>query len=419
MTNDISKKTILILGAGFGGVSAARFLIEQLPPNFGLIIIDNNNYHDFKPALYEVATAHLGKEEFQKKENFLALARTVDLKLEEIFPFHGAKILNGEVAKVSADEEFVTLKNGQKIHFDYLLIALGSETNFFNIPHLKERSFGLKNVDDALNIRNALDEIFYRKKEDEKINILIGGGGFTGTEFASELVFYLKKLAKIHPHQNKKIEIKVIEAQDSLLSHAPRWIKDKARKRLEKLGIEIHLNQFIKDVSSNYLLTEKSQRFDFDILIWTAGIRACKILENIKNIELIKGCVVVNDFLQVDKYKNIFAIGDNAFYIDPKSKKPVPGSAQVAMAQGETTAKNILRQIQNKQLEKYKYEEPHFIIPLGGKYALAEFGLLRFSGTFGWLIKQFTFLRYFLRILPAAKALKLFFRDLKIFTQND
>lgn len=415
----MSKKTILILGGGFGGLSAAGYLSKRLPSDSQVILIDRHNYQNFYPALYEIAAAHLEEKNGPAFYTFEDLRQGVGLAFARMSWGNKIAIKQGEIGEINLPARYAALQDASRFNFDYLIVALGSETNFFNIPHLAERSLGLKTLDDALNVRNAIDELFYRKKPNEEIHIVIGGGGFTGCELAGELSYFLKKLSKIHPRKLAACHLTLLEGQDSLLAAAADWLKQAVQKRLEKLGVKIFLGEQIMEVGQNFLLTKSGQRYNFDLLIWTAGVRANNLIEQIAGAPLNKGCLTVNQYLQVGLYDNVFAIGDNAFCFDENMQQSAPALAQVAIEQGEIAAKNILNLMAGKSLISYALKKPFFVIPLGGKYALAEIGPLRLRGGLAWIVKYLSYWRYFLKVFSPFKATRLFLRDLRIFAHND
>lgn len=417
------KNKILILGAGFGGIRVALDLTRYIQEIDGeIILINKNNYQDFYIDLYEIATAFI-KEQSKKRQiklDFSNLKMAGAIPLKEIFKNKKVKIIVSEVRDVSIKDKLVYLSSGQKIKFDFLVLALGSQTNYFNIPNLENKSLGLKSVNDAINIRNAIDELFYRKNKDEEIRIVIGGGGFTGCELAGELVCYLKKLSRLHNHNQDRVVLAIVEACPELLSGAGLAIRKAAKKRLEKLGIKFFFNSKIVNVLEKELVLADNSKIPFDLLLWTAGIKPNDIILKSSEINKAKNnCAVVNKFLQVESYKNIFAIGDNAYCFDEKNQCPVSATAQAAIAQGKIVAKNIRNLILNKELIEYKPRLPKFLIPLGGKYALADFRLFILKGFLPWLLKRIVVLKYYLSILSVYKAIKFWLKGFKIYLKND
>ena len=425
-----TERRVVIIGGGFAGVRAALDLLRS-KNNFKVILLDKNGFHSFHPDYYEVATAALEEREKPSITQFYSVRSTVAIPFKNIFKgYKNIQVLNDEALNLNPKRQFVETARKKQIFYDWLIVSAGSETNYFNIPRLKELSFELKSVNDALNIRNAIDELFEREGKKKKINIIIGGGGFTGCELAGELANYLKNLVKIHKRPGKNHSIKIVEASPAILGGASKWAQKKAKNRLLKIGVDILTDRPIGKISQNEIFfkagggdaPEKSklEPLNYDILIWTAGVKANKFSTIFdKNILAEKQCLKINKFLQIPLFKNIFAAGDIAFYFDPAKNNPLPMTAQTAISQGSYAAYAINREINKKKLKPYKPKQSRFIIPLGGKYALADFGFIKFSGFFAWILKHLVALLYFLSILPFFSALTLWLRGLKIHIKND
>lgn len=412
---------VLILGAGFGGVRCALDLEKSAPKDLEIVIVDKNDYHTFQPALYETASAfYVGNNPKSQKFNFPKIKKSAAVPLAEIFKGKNIKFVQAEVKKVDVNAKKVEFAYGDPMNFDYLVLALGSETNYFGVPHLAERSYPLKTVEDALNIKTAIDELFYNTKSDEPIRIAIGGGGVAGSELATELAGDIRKLSKKHKHLRDKVSITVIEASPNVLGRAAPWIVEIAQKRLEDLGVKVLVSKKIVDIAEHDVVFDGGEKVPFDILIWTAGIKANSILTQIAGLEMDKTCKVVVDLsLQAHPHSNVFAIGDNTWCFDPNSQMAAPAMVQTAIDQGGVAARNIINLINGKPLEKYKFKGVKFMIPLGGKFGVADLGKVHLVGFTAWFLKQLTFLQYFATILPKCKAFKFWLLGQGVFSRND
>ncbi len=385
---------IVIAGGGFAGISAGIYLKKTLSKTGAkLILIDKNPFHLFTPSLYEVATS----EEPQKN---------IAIPIFEIFG-NSIELITSEITKIDPRSQNIKLKNGKDISYDYLIIALGSEPAFYNIDGLRQYSLPLKTVTDAVKIKDSMHKLYDLKApKNEMINIIIGGGGFSGTELAAELTEYIYKLSKEHKMPQSLIKIFIIQGSDKLLKELDLHVSNIATERLKKLGADFIFGAHIKKVSQNKLTTDKNQEFSFDILVWTGGVRANGVVADSELLLNKAGQIIVNQYLQVNGHENVFAVGDIAEFIDPKSKKIVPGVAQVAEDEGKIAAENIARSIQKKPLVPYKYKHFGYIVPLKGRYAVYEEGWLHIDGFFAWVLQQIVFLRYLLGILPFYKAFR-------------
>lgn len=409
------------MGAGFGGVRCALDLEKNAPDDIEIIVVDRNDYHTFQPALYEVASAfYVGDNPKNQRFNFNKIKRSAAIPLREIFKNKNIKFIQAEIKGIDVNAKNVSFTSGEVINFDYLVLALGSETNYFGIPHLGEKSYPLKSVEDALNIKSAIDELFYNAKPDEIIRIVIGGGGVAGSELAAELAGDIGKLLRKYKRSKDKVSLTVIEASPNILGRAAPWIVEVAKKRLEDLGVKALVSKKIIDVTSREVLLEGAEKAPFDILIWTAGIKANSLLANIAGLEMDKTCKIVVDMsLQAHPHSNVFAIGDNTWCFDAESQMAAPAMVQTAIDQGAVAAKNITNLMDGKPLEKYKFKGVKFIIPLGGKFGVADLGKLHLSGFVAWFLKQLTFLEYFATILPKFKAIKFWCKEQDVFRKND
>lgn len=419
---EAKRKEVLILGGGFGGVAAAKTILKNKPRNISITLVDQNEFHSFPSDWYEVATAFL-HEEFHKgspKRSFHELRSSAAIRFQDLFKGQPITIVQGRVQDIDFKEQVVMLDHGKKLPYYYLVIALGSETNFFGIPHLSERALELKSLEDALNIRNAADELFETYGKQEKIKVVVAGGGFTGCELAGELMGYLRRLAHMHGHPTEGVTCSIVEAAPILLPGASAWVQEKAAKRFSILGIELHLDSLITNVHEHEVELKGGARLPYHLLIWTAGIRPNQITDDLVGvIEQQKSCLVIDRTFAVKPYKNVYAVGDIAYCTHEKTKERIPATAQLAISQGLHVGSNIIRKEAGYALLPYKAMPIRFLVPLGSKYALADLGWIKFSGWPAWLLKRLIALRYFIQILPLGKAVKHWRGGLEMYIQND
>lgn len=397
-------KNVLILGGGFAGVAAGLKIIRGLGRDkVNTTLIDRNKFHTFTPSLYEVATSEVPK-------------KCIAIPYSRIF---GNKInlIEADVKLIKPDDQEIILDNDKKLHWDYLVVCLGSESAYFDILGLEKYSLPLKKLSDAVKIKDSIENIYKKKSEHgEKTNILIGGGGFSGTELAAEIVNYKQRLLKHHPKNLDLCNIKIIEGTSRLLVNQNPKISEIARKRLESNNVEILFNNLIKQVTDKTVITASGDKYLYDVLIWTGGIRANKVLELSGFKTEAFGQVKVNEYMQVLSYKNIFIAGDCAHFINPNTKAPVPCLGQSAVDQGKIAGKNILRMVRDIPLKKYKPKNYGILIPLKGRYVVVNLNFIYFTGILGWILQQFALLRYLVNILPLYRALRrwnMFERKLK------
>lgn len=418
------KHRVVVLGGGFGGVRAALDLLRRNHEDITLTLIDRNEYHGFTGDYYEVAAAHLTEREAFTEERFKNVKGTIVIPFKTIFSnySHAFRFIKGEIASVRLNERQVITASGAVIRYDWLIVSAGSQNNFFSIPHLEAFAFPFKTVDDALRIRNAVDELFFRVPKHHIVRIVIAGGGLTGVEFAGELVGYCKKLARIHGHPMLNVDIKLLEGSDALLTGLHVWMRKRAKKRLEQLGVDVKMDYLVERAEARTLFVRGSSRpIAYDLLVWTAGVKAnllARILAE-EGAQLYRGRVLTNKFLQIPKYRTVFIVGDIGAYTNQEAGLLPPMTAQTAIAQGAYVARTLHRLFQGYRLFPYMLRQPRFIVPIGGTYALADLGIVKIEGLPAWLLKRFAALWYFLSILPMRNALTLWWRGVQLYTKND
>lgn len=388
-------------------------------PDFKITLIDRNNFHLFTPSLYEVATVY-GLIE----DNFAQYLRgSVAIPIGEILKDKKVNFVQADIKEINLKEKFVASGGGAKLDFDYLIIALGGETEFYEIPGVREYAFNFKGVDDAIAIYKKIQDLY--GEAPSEIRIAVIGGGFTGTELAAELGCCVKNIIKACKLNKACTKISLFEAGPTILPAINEKQRKIIEKRLKKLGIEIHTDSPVIEVGPDFIkIKNRGEVQNFDLIVWAGGVRGSRLIENLGLKLTKKGTIEINEFLQTKKpddsiNEKVFAIGDSTALIDPKTQKPIPAMAYVAHDQADIAAENIDRAVKNQKLRAYKPFYEVWIAPAGGKWAYFHYKKLNIAGFGGYLLRQLVDLRYFLKILPLSKALALFFKDWMIFTRND
>lgn len=387
-------KKIVVLGGGFAGVTCILTLLKKLKREEAEItLIDYNNYQVFNPSLYEVAT----NEEPRKN--------TI-IPYNAIFPDR-LNIICAQIKNIDIKNQTVVTTKVDPVKWDYLIVSLGSESNYFFIHGLERYAYSLKNLQNAIAIRNKLKDLISQSDKNKKqINIFVAGGGFSGTELTAEIANLKERVNSRNPDAKKLINISVIESKDRLLNGLDEKVSSFAQKRLESFGVNLLFNCQIKNVSQTKIETEDKKEFPFDILIWTGGIRGNSLLNKVGLPLSSSGLVKVNNYLQSQSHNNVFAAGDCAQFLDPKTNCPVAQTGQIAKDQGRTAAKNVYALISGKNLHEFKMKNYSYLIPLKGRWVLADLKFMKVTGFLGWILQQIVFLRYLLMILPLKKAFK-------------
>lgn len=417
MAEEKQIKTIVILGAGFGGLTAVLKLSKAvkrrgLTKDCRLILVNKTSYQVYTPALYEIASIPKGEA------NAVCLKTSICIDLAEVASLDGFQFIGGEAAGLDQERKVVRLSSGEVFSFDYLVIALGAETNFFNIPGLKERALPLKTFEDAIRLRNKIEEVVLGGAT--PIHIVIGGAGATGVELAAEVhsfLCYLKE--RLMPSEKTcDYDVTLIEASPEILPGFEPWIVKKARRRLLRIGVKILTNKIVTSVDERNVFCKDGSILPYHIFVWAGGVVSVGVLKNFGLSLTPKGKIIVNEYLGAAP--RIFAIGDNAECTPGGIIKPLPGNVPVAETQASVVAKNIIAEVTGKQKKKFvpmrKYP---YILAVGKKYAIADLVYIRFSGFWGWCAKQLVELRYLIFVLGPLRALSMWWRSVKYSVSND
>ena len=398
MTNE---HKILILGGGFAGVRAALTLSAARLPDAKIILVSDKPHFEYHPALYRLVAGHSPLE--------------VCIPLSQIFAGKNVEVLEDKIISVSLKDRTAASGSDVTYRFDYLILALGSETSYFNIPGLKERSFGMKSITEALRLKRHLHEMFEIKSEDalEKVknaHFVVVGGGATGVELAGELAVYIDRLAAQHQFDASFVTIDLIEAAPRLVPMMPPEFSAALERRLRSLGVNIFLNRaLMKEEVDEVLLKDMDMKTK--TVIWTAGVKTNELYGQIAGLPLDKkGRVAVNEDLTVPGLSNVFVVGDGA-------ATAFSGMAQTAVNDASYAAAAIAARIQNRRIEPYVPKRPSYAIPVGPGWAAVIFAGFRIYGLLGWWLRRAADLRFFLSILPFSKALTVF-RDQKTLVES-
>ncbi len=430
----VSKKKILILGAGFAGLRVALDLAAAKQQgkilNHEIILADKRDVHIYTPDLYEIATSFIPQI---TEECSSELKETVAIKIRTLVRNNPITFLQGKAIRWDPAKKIIGLRGHGQLHYDILVLALGSVSNYYDIPGLEQFSYPLKTIKHAIGIQCDLDHYFqylWKEKRKKTVHLVIGGGGATGVEFAGELPRYVDQLCQKYRYPRKKVHITLIQATGELVGAGPQFSK-RIQRRLENAGIDVKLNTFITSAYAGSIVVkdgvrpyQKEKTLFCDMLIWAGGIKPHPFLVRQKLSAAKSGAIEVAETLRAlpaKKFPNVFAGGDIAHFIDAKSKKPAPLLAQVAFAQGKIIARNIIADLQKKPLIPYRLKVKGVIIPIAGKYAIfkAVAGKHVYGGFIFWVLRRLIDLYYAMSIMPPLKALAKWWHATNIFTKND
>jgi len=412
MTNQ--KKRIVIIGAGFGGVTTMRHLAAHVPSDFSITLIDKHHHQLYTPALYEIAS--MPKEVTQDG----MLKSSILLPIEYMTRKSSATFLSDEFTGLNTNSKTINLKNTGSLSYDYLVLALGSETAYFDIPGLRENALPLKTFNDALRMRNAIEDLL---KQKEEVHITVGGAGSAGIELVAEFVNFICMMKEKLMPESKKCSVffTLIEAAPEILPGFEPWVVMLAKKRLQELGITMKTNMAITSVSPSEITFKNGEKQPKDILIWTGGVKGPGIFASLGLETSPKGSLIVDEYLRAkDPTNAIFVVGDSAVFTNPHTKKPVVWNVPAAEQEAKSAASNILRSIKGRPLIPFTPSKKYpFILAIGKKYAIADLVIFRFWGLSGWTAKQLVEFRYALSVLPLKKALMLCWRSMFVSHAND
>ena len=387
------KKRVVIVGGGFGGLKLANKLRNS---DFQVVLVDRNNYHQFPPLIYQIASAGIEpssisfpfRKIFQKRDNFF---------------FRMA-----EVRSVFPEQNILQTSIG-KVRYDYLVLAAGTTTNFFGNKNVEEHAIPMKNVSEAMGLRNALLENFERAltcasetERQELLNVVIVGGGATGVEVAgalSEMKNHV--LPKDYPDMPSSLmNIYLIEAGTRLLPAMSEQTSQHVLNYLRKMGVNVLLNKMVTDYAHHRVILKDGSQIATRTFIWVSGVAAEKIT-NLDGEHLGRGArIIVDEHNRVKGFDNIFSIGDQC--IMPEGDPNYPGGhpqlAQVAIQQGKLLARNLKALEKGKSLKPFRYRNLGAMATVGRNRAVAEFSTMKMAGFWAWIMWLVVHLRSILGI---------------------
>jgi len=363
------KPRVVILGAGFGGLTAARAMADTAH----VTVVDRHNFQTFLPLLYQVSTAGLAADH---------VAHPIRGALRK----SGVQFRMGSPISVDHKNKTIKLDSSEVLAFDQLIVALGSVTADFSIPGVAEYALGMKSVSEALAIRAEVMRRFEdlcRFEDDTSFSISVVGGGPTGVEMAGAFAELVRgPLKNDQAHAAAHIRIKLIEAGPRILPMFSEKLSARAKKDLEKLGVNVLLNTAVAELKPRSIIVKDGNEIASEVTIWAAGVKG-EPAGGLLNLPLVSTRIDVDESLQVKNYPGIFAIGDISGFVG-KDGRFLPMVAPVAMQQGRFIAKQIKRLADGKALEAFKYIDKGSMATIGRHKAVVEVKNFRMSGIPAW-----------------------------------
>ncbi len=411
-------KKVLIVGGGFGGIAAAKELYHRHLPNVKITLVNPTSYFEYHASLYRVMAGRSPAES--------------SIALSDIFT-RGVETVKDLIVGVDFEKKEAHGRGGSRYQYDFLIIGVGAETNYYDIPGIAEFSYSLKSLADAVRLKNHLHDSFTAGTIGNN-HIVIVGGGATGVEIAGELASYTQFLAKKHGVDPSSTTVDLVAGSRRLVPQLSPNLSDKIKLRLHELGVNIYLNRYVmkEEVQEIYL---KDMKMQTKTVVWAAGTRGNSLLSQVGLPVNESGRVIVNKYLKPNKkldisffdsgwsppspsagnpkvaqnehlrfFKDVFIIGDSA-------ATKYSGLAVTAVGDGKYVADNIVRVLKNQTLEKYHEKKVNSLIPVGPNWGVFSSTLINLCGRLGYFIIRLNRLRFFLSILPVGKALTAWSQD--------
>lgn len=373
----MSRAQVVIVGIGFAGREAVKAFGHQ---DIDVLVLDDHNYHTFFPLLYQVAIAGLGPDEIAHPARVL-VGRYPNVR------FRMAEVIGLDPAARQI------LTNDGPVPYEYLILAAGSEPNFFGLEGVARAAYPLDNIDDAISLRNHILGCFERaaiepspERRKELLTFVVVGGGPTGVELAGALAELQRHaLRRDFPDLSfDEVRVVLIEMLDTVLSAFSEPLQGYARKKLEQMGVELLLNTVVEDATCRAVHLGCGRTIPAQTIMWAAGVRA-RMAKRLPFETARGGRVVVDETLQIPGHPRMFVAGDMVHLVAPNGR-PYPQLAPVAMQQGAHAARNILRMVGNEPLRPFRFKDRGTMATIGRAAAVAQVFGRQITGLVAWIL---------------------------------
>jgi NADH dehydrogenase len=431
----IHPKRILILGGGFAGVAALKRLQSKFQTNVSIEItmISKDNYMLFTPMLHEVASGMIETRHIvtpirafcNRSRFYSAIVQDIDLKNKRVVIRSSATttpLVNTGISIIEHDS--LELNNTRSLYYDYLVIALGSETRFFGMSDIQQNAFTMKNLNDAINLRNHVVYLLeqsdqlpsndatattitssnntYNDLQKRLLTFVIVGGGFAGVETAGEINDFIKDSAKDYYHNidSNNIRTILIQSGNRLLPEMSEELAEFALQKLRNSGVEVILNTRVVGATANSVKLGNGNIIPTKTIVWSSGVSPNSLITNLPCEHDKSGRIVVDKYLEIPQFKGVYALGDCAYITDPYTGKSCPPTAQHAIREGAVVAKNIIAAIEDgKRLddrEAFDYKTKGMMASIGKRTGIGNLLGIEVQGFLAWWIWR----NYYLVNLP-------------------
>jgi NADH dehydrogenase len=370
---------IIVLGAGYGGLMTALQLEEKVRhlQDVNIILVDRNDFHQYLHLSYEIVTG-------------VKKAADVTIPLSELLEKRKIQFHQGIVERIDLAHKTVHTNNGD-LPYSELVIALGSEPNFFNIKGA-EHAFCVCSTESALRIEDELKKLH---AQDQNVKVVIGGGGFTGVELAGEIA------------DEQKCCVTIVEGTGMLL---PTWgipeFSSKVAMVLEDMGAKIVFNKSIVEIKPNAVVLNDGSQMDCSMFIWTAGVQASRVVAE-GGLKTGKGNrAVINEYCEAVGFPGVYVVGDCALVVDSKTGEPLPQCIEIALQQADAVSKNLLADLTGGKRTEYIPKFNGLILAVGERYGIGRIAGVRVEGKLALMVKKVVHLHYVYKIAGLTEALE-------------
>lgn len=385
-------KNIIVLGAGYGGIEAAKTLNRLLKDNYDVTItlINNNPYHILLSGIHEVAGNRIDCE-------------GVQISLDELFASTRVNVIEDYITGINFAEKTLRSDN-YEYNYDYLILATGSKPSDCGVKGISENAFTLWSLKDAERINKHIQNCFQEARlardtesRKELLSFAVCGGGFTGVEMTGELLEWIDKLCDQYEIPREDVELYLVEGLEQILPNFERRLAERASDYLKKRGVKLKTGSFVKEVKGNSLILDSGEEIACRTVIWNCGISASEIASSLELKSEKNGRIKVNEYLQTLDYPEVYAIGDNA--ATPwHDKKILPALVEAALQTGKTAAINIAADINGRTKEEINPRLHGNMVSIGGRYGIANLMGISLRGWPAIFMKHMVNIHYLLGI---------------------
>lgn len=382
----MKKHKIVILGGGYAGIAAIRYLTYR--KDMDIHLIDKHSYHSMQPELYDYVANKMD-----------AADMTIDLitlteQLGENITFHNRRVID-----IDTEKKILYTVENDDFTYDYLILGVGARTRFPKQIKGLDNTLDIKKLHRALNFKQSFEQEMFNKidqegRKCEELSVVVVGAGLSGVELAAEMAYYSQVFFYKGAFACQYMKIHLISSYDTVLPGSDPFMIQESQKRLDKLKVHTVRGRFMTEADDEFVHLDDGTKIRYSFVIFTGGIEAANIINKIDTEKNRIFQMITDDYLRVNGHKDIFAAGD---CIEAKDKNGnwLPPTVQVALQTGEYAAKNLCHTLDGKPLEKYECYSPGTLVALGGKYAAGVlFGYIKINGWFAHAFKQLVFWKY-------------------------